>query len=468
MANRRLLHRRVGIALETVHAANLDAVSGQIAVHYERGGTIPEAIRYYQRAGDVERQLFANKEAIRLYEKGLALLETLPNSSERAEQELALQLPLSVTYRITKGYAAAEVGHSLGRARALCQQLGKTEMLGSVLWGLYAFNFVRSNLHEGLKLGQELLSIAQKLQNPTLSQQAQHALGTSLSSMGALEQGLEHLEQAVALDDAGQRHALVNLVGLDLGLFCRVWSAQIMWHLGYLDRSLQRTRDVLALVESLDHPYSRALAMAYATMTFQFSRNSRLAQKWAEATIKLCAEQGLGYYDSWATILLGWALAEQGLVAEGISRMHEGLAGFRATDTEARFPYYLALLAEAYGKNNQIDEGLKQLAEALAIAEKNSDHWHTAEVYRLMGELRLRSGETTEGEACFHKALEISRRQKAKIPELRATMSLARLWAQQSQQDKAREMLADIVDWFTEGANTVDLKEARDLLKELS
>ena len=237
---------------------------------------------------------------------------------------------------------------------------------------------------------------------------------------------------------------------------------------GYLDQALQRSQETLALAETLGHPFSQALAMAYAAMVFQFSRDDRLVEQWAQATIALSAEQGTGYYDSWATILYGWARAEQGSPAEGIDHMHKGLDDFRKMNVEARFPYYLTLLAEAYSIAGQTQEGLKRLRQAVDLAEKNSDNWYQAETYRLMGELTLRSGDAGAGEDYFHQALDISRRQKARTLELRATVSLARLWQQQSKQEKAHTLLVDIFNWFTEGFDTVDLKAARELMDELS
>jgi predicted ATPase len=467
-ANRRLLHRRVAGALETVHATNLDAVSAQIAGQYGGAGLQGQAIAYYQRAGEVAQQIYANQDAIQLYSKGLALLKTGPDTPGRAEQELALQIPLSIAHRITNGYGAAEVGQALSRARILCQQMGQSEQLGPVLWGLFGFNFVRSNLHETLNLGEELLAIAQKLQNSAIGQQAHHVLGCTLCSMGEFEQSRLHLEQGIALHDAEQHHAQVTLFGVDLGIFCQAWSTHTLWHLGYLEQSLQRSRETLALTQALGHPYSQALAMAYAAMLFQFSRDSSLVQEWAEAAIELCEEQDIAYYDSWATILRGWALAEQGLLTEGLDQMRQGLADFRRTDTEARMPYYLTLLAEAYGHAGQIQEGLQVLSEALDLAERNSDYWYNAGTYRLMGELMLRSGEDNQGEACFQQALDISRRQQARLLELRASVSLGRLWQQQGRPEKARPMLAEILNWFSEGFDTADLKDARALLEELS
>jgi adenylate cyclase len=176
----------------------------------------------------------------------------------------------------------------------------------------------------------------------------------------------------------------------------------------------------------------------------------------------------VGYYDNWATILHGWALAEQGSLVEGIDQMQQGLADFRGSSSEARLPYYLTLLAGAYGKAGQVQAGLKHLGEALDFAKKNNDDWYSAETHRLMGDLMLQSGEAEKAETCFQKSLDISRRQKARTLELRAAVSLARLWLEQDRPAKARNMLEGIFNWFSEGFDTVDLKIARQLIDELA
>ena len=467
-ANRRLLHRRIAGAMEIVHGANLDNFSQQIALQYEVAGVKEKAIAYYRRAGQVAQRIFANADAIQLYSSGLKLLETLPDNPKRAEQELILQRLLSIVHRNSKGYAATEVGQALSRARALCQQLDQADALGPILWGLFSFNYVRSDLRQARNLGEELLALARERQNPVFLQQAHHALGGTLCSLGEFEESKQHFEQGIALYDLSQHHAQVSLFGVDLGVFSQAWSTHSLWHVGYLDRALQRSDAAVTLAKSLGHPFSQALSMAYATMLFQFSRSSKLVKEWASATVDFCAKHGIGYYDNWATILHGWALVEQGSLSEGIDQMRTGLDNFRASNSEARLPYYLTLLAEAYGNAGQVQEGLKQLDEALGFVEKNNDNWYSAETYRLMGELMLQSGEAGRAETCFQNSLDISRGQKARILELRATVSLARLWVKQNRQKKARSMLKEILEWFSEGFDSVDLKVARKLIDELS
>jgi predicted ATPase len=237
----------------------------------------------------------------------------------------------------------------------------------------------------------------------------------------------------------------------------------------------------LARARELEHPFSLALALNYAAILHQFRREPRATHERTEVATMLCREQGFAYYLTWGPILQGWVLAEQGQDDEGMALMRQGVVSLQATGAQLRVPYYLALQAEACGKTGQIAAGLGLLAEALARARQKGEHWWEAEVYRLQGELLLRShGRGLEprvstlnprprspdaaAEVCFRQALLVAHQQQAKSLELRAAMSLCRLWQQEGKWDEARELLAPIYGWFTEGFDTADLQEAKALL----
>jgi predicted ATPase len=260
-----------------------------------------------------------------------------------------------------------------------------------------------------------------------------------------------------------------------------------LWLCGYPDRALKSVHDALALARELAHPYSLAWGLYIAAANHQFRREERAVHEWADAAISLATEQGFPLWVAMGAMLRGWALAEQGQGEEGIAQLRQGLAAYRATGAEEIRAYFLALLAEACGKAGQAEEGLSVLAEALAFVHDTRERFHEAELYRLKGELTLQQqvhapssefnvaslqhrtpNTQAEAEACFLKAIEIARRQQAKSLELRAVMSLARLWQQQGKKDDARQMLAEIYGWFTEGFDTKDLQEAKELLEELS
>jgi predicted ATPase len=214
---------------------------------------------------------------------------------------------------------------------------------------------------------------------------------------------------------------------------------------------------------------STALKHLHVTIGHQVRREGWATQERAETLIALCMEQGFPLYLAWATTLRGWALATQGQTAEGMAQMRHGIAAARATGAEGLVPYWLSLLAEACGHAEQIDEGLRLVAEALAVADHNAERWYEAELYRLQGKLLLARSphQHTEAEACFQRALDIAVAQHARSWELRAAMSLSRLWQQQGKQADARQLLAPIYGWFTEGFDTADMQEAKALLAEL-
>jgi predicted ATPase len=269
-----------------------------------------------------------------------------------------------------------------------------------------------------------------------------------------------------------QHHSLACLSGFpgDLGVFCLCFVAHTLWHLGYPDQAHTRISEALTLAQKLAHPYSLALALDYGAMLYQFRHDRHRAQASTEAAMTLCTEQGFAYYLAWGAIINGWALAAQQQGEEGVAQMRHGLAAIQATGAALRQPYYRGLLAEACGTVGQVEDGLTILAEVLAEVHRTGERWWEAELYRLKGELVLQqaAGRGDEAETCFRQALDVAHRQQAKSLELRAAMSLSRLWQRQGKRAEARELLAPIYGWFTEGFDTADLQEAKGLLDELS
>jgi predicted ATPase len=251
---------------------------------------------------------------------------------------------------------------------------------------------------------------------------------------------------------------------------CRAYVVQALWGLGYPDQALVRSHEALTIAQERAHPYSVAMARGWTAMIRQFRREGHPTQERAEATMTLCTEQGFPFYLALGAVLRGWALAEQGAGAESLEQICQGLAAWRATGAEACQTYLLVLLAEAQGKIGQAEAGLSVLAEALTLVDKTGERCWGAELQRLQGELRLQQAvpEALQAEACFRQALDVARRQQAKSLELRAAMSLARLWQQQGKQAEAQALLAPVYGWFTEGFDTADLQEAKALLDELA
>jgi predicted ATPase len=362
------------------------------------------------------------------------------------------------------------VEQAYARAQELCQQVGETPQHFPVLWGLWRFYNNRGEYQRARALGERLLRLAQQVHDAALLLEAHHALWTTLFYSGELASGRAHVEQGRALYDPQQHHAHVLLYGgHDPGVCCLFHGACVLWLLGYPEQALQSMHEALTLGQELAHPHSLAIALYFAAHLHQLRREGQAAQERAELEIALAGEQGSALELARGTILRGWALAWQGQGAEGLAQMCQGLSAHRATGREKERTYFLALLAEGYRGTGEVQEGLRVLAEALAAAHNSGERYCEAELHRLKGELLLlqSTDQHAEAEACFHHALAIARRQQAKSWELRAAMSLGRLWQQQGKHQDAYELLAPIYGWFTEGFDTADLQDAKALLEEL-
>ena len=251
-------------------------------------------------------------------------------------------------------------------------------------------------------------------------------------------------------------------------VLCLGYTAWMLWILGYPDQALRRSQEMLTYAQASSHAFSLARALFYAAVLHRYRREGAAAQEHAEAALAIMTEQGFAHHLGPATINRGWALAAQGQREEGLAQMHQGLAATRATGSRLALSAFLALLAEASGQSGQAEAGLRLLAEALAHVDHTGERYYEAEVYRIKGELLLQQAvpDAPQAEACFQQALAVARRQQARSWELRAAMSLSRLWQQQGKRAEARELLAPIYSWFTEGFDTPDLQEARALLEE--
>jgi predicted ATPase len=336
--------------------------------------------------------------------------------------------------------------------------------------GLWRFYLVRAEYQTARKLAEQCLSLAQGVHDPALLLGAHYALGATVYLLGELTPARTHLEQGLALYDRQQYHQLAFRYGMDLGVWCLSYVAWHYWLLGYPEQALTRSHEAVTLAQELSHPHSLASALDYAAFVHCYRREAHATQERAEAGMALASEKGFPQFVALGMIMRGWALAVQGQGEEGIAQLHQGLATYRAAGAEISRSRDLGLLAEAYGEAGQTEAGLTVLAEALAVVDNTGErHWE-AELYRLKGKLLLaRSAEKhPEAATCFHQALDIARQQQAKSLELRAALSLSRLWQQQGKRVEVRDLLAPIYGWFTEGFDTADLREAKALLEALA
>jgi predicted ATPase len=381
-----------------------------------------------------------------------------------------MQTTLGPAFMAIKGYATPEVAQVYTRARELCQQLGNTPQLFPVLRGLFVFYLGYGQLHTAQDLAEQLLHQAERQSEVAPQLLGHYLLGLALFCRGALVDAARHFEQTIAAYDFRRHRQLVHVYGIDLGVSVRGWMALSLWLLGYPDRALAQSQEAWSLAQELAHPYSLAAAQLLLAWLHQLRQEAQAAYDRAAASTALATQQGFPLFVAWGTVPQGWALTRQEQWAAGMATMREGLAAAVATGSEVLHPYFLALLAEAYGAAGQLAEGLRLLVEAQDVVACTGERFYEAELYRLTGMLQLAQAPAAHAEAETHMryALAITRRQHAKSLELRAAMSLSRLWQQQGKQAEAYALLAPIYGWFTEGFDTADLQEARALLQELT
>jgi class 3 adenylate cyclase/predicted ATPase/ABC-type transport system involved in cytochrome c biogenesis ATPase subunit len=442
-----------------------------VAHHYTEAGLAAPAVEYWQRAGLRAIEHSANPEAAQHLTKGLELLATLPETQARAQQELDLQLALGPALAATKSWATPEVEQLYARARVLCQQVGETPQLFPALRGLCWFYINRGALPTARELGEQLVArLGQHTAAPMLHLAAHAVLGSTLFHQGEYANAWTHLEQCIALADPTAQWALAFRQGDAPGVGGLAHAAPTLWCLGYPAQARRWSQATLALAQTLAHPYSLAVTQFWAAYLHHRYREVPAVQAQAEALLTLATAQGFSLYVGYAIWLRGWALAMQGQGEAGLAQMHRGLTAVLATGQMLAQPRCLVLLAEATGHTGQVAEGLRLLAEALTALEASGQGDLLAEAYRLQGDLLLRQAlpDVTQAEACFQEALAVARRQQAKSWELRAALSLSRLWQRQGKRTAARELLAPVYGWFTEGFDTADLREARALLAVLA
>jgi class 3 adenylate cyclase/predicted ATPase len=472
---RRQYHRQIAEALEQGLGRAAEARPELLAHHYTEADLKEPAIRQWQIAGHNAVQRSANAEAVSQLTKALELLNQMPVTPERFNQELALQLALGTPLVATRGIASPEVGKVYARARELCRQAGEAPQLFPVLWGLWVFYTARADHEVARELADQCLRLAEKARDPDLLLEAHHALGVTLTALAEFAPALEQLDQVIVNYDPVRHGSFGFLYGQDPKVACLAQSTWALWLHGFPDRALRRTDEAITLARELSHPYSLALALSFGAIVHQLNQDQSAVQECAEALIKLATEKDFAMWTPWGLVLRGWALSQSGESAEGICQIREGVAAFRATGAEVMVPYFLGLLADAYRKSGQAEEGLSVLAEAQAVIDRSRECWWESELYRLKGEFTLMRGggqnstlqDEKAAEQYFHQALNIATRQTARLLELRAAMSLSGLWQKQGKKAEARRMLLDIYGSLTEGFKTTDLQQTERLLEEL-
>lgn len=463
-ARRQQLHTAIARSLEAHFPEIAETQPELLAKHFSEAALAAEAVPHWLRAGQQALGRSANVEAVAHLSKGLKALEEVSESHARGQQEANLQIALAQALHAIKGQSAPEVERAYERARVLCERVDDATQLFRVLLGMF-------RIHGAGKRGQELVNqlhaIAQRQQDPELLLQAHMALGSCLCIVGRPVAARPHLEEAIARYTPRPHHSHVLRSGLDPGVVCLSRYSWVMWFLGYPDKALDKSEETLDLARERAHPHSLAMALHFAATLHQFRREVKEVEVLTEQTLSLTAEHGLVQWHAAGRFLQGWGYAMRGHGEDGLTRMREGLASYRATGATLDVPWYLGLLAEVCGAAGRVDEGIALISESLAAVD--DAHFYEADLHRILGELRLKEAEpdVARAEACFQQALGLARRHEAKSWELRAATCLARLWRQQGKRTDGQELMRDAYDGFEEGFDTADLREEKALLDTL-
>jgi DNA-binding SARP family transcriptional activator len=474
----------VGQEQELQQLGEISALAGQLAHHYERTGQKRKAIAYYHRAGERAVRHSAHEAAVGYLSQALNLLITLPNSTVRVQQEIELLLALGVPLLSLKGYAGPEVQRTYDRARQLCQVVEAGPELIMALFWLASYYATCGKLSAGLALGEEMLAIVQEYESDELQTILAHLMtGLPLFHMGRFSEAYLHFQQAAAAYRPHKHQALASRIGQDPGIASLIWLGQTNIHFGYLEQAQQFFQEALAQTEMVDHPYTLAFSLLMAGVTpNNYFKRYETALLYARSLVDLAQKEGFGYFQLLGMFYVGLhqvlqALANGGTqsdiqIKEGIAQMEQILVLARDSGSPLGMSSHLINLAAVYGQIGRIQEGLQLLDEAQTFVNRNGSHYFEPELVRVKGEL-LRHGsshliQAEAAEKCFWQAIKIAQKQQARHFELRATVSLCRLWQQQGKRSEAHAQLTAIYSWFTEGFAMPDLQEAQELLAELS
>jgi class 3 adenylate cyclase/predicted ATPase len=468
---RKTLHARIVETIENLFSERITEQAERLAHHALQGEVWEKALEYQHQAGKKAIARSANPQAVTYLEQALLALNHLPENRQTIKKALDIRVDLGPALIATNGFSAPQVKENYTRAHVLCDQFGETPQLFPVLWGLARMHDMKGELRVGAELGGQLLKLAQKAQDPELLLEAHHELWANLSALGELTTARLHVEQGFPLYDRQKHRQHAFLYGgHDPGVCCVFHAADLLWQLGYPDQALQKSRDSVIMARELTHWSTLSFALSFAAWFHQFRSDRQAVKAHVEEHIALATEHGFFAGRVHTEFLQGWLLAEEGNANAGITQMFENLVNQQTRRISLRFAHSAALLAEVLRKSGRTSEALNVVTEAIATSQRGGGRYYEAELHRIKGELLLaQSRRANEGaENCLIQAIKVASHQGAKALELRAAMSLSRLWYGQGEKGEARQLLGAIYGWFTEGFETADLKAAKALLEELS
>ncbi|MEZ0256725.1 MAG: SpoIIE family protein phosphatase [Chthoniobacter sp.] len=466
---RRQFHRQAGEVMEQRFPLSAETQPELLAHHFTEAGVLQKAVQYWLEAGRRSHDRFANVEAISHLKRGLELLQLLDDSPTRDALELDLLGPLGTSYIAARGYAAPEVGPVFHRARELAERVGQPIQAFTMMRGHFAYHIVRGDFRLCTELAGRAVEFARLVHDPGIMMEALFLQGLTLLYRGDFVGAHDCCAQALAEYDDRERTAFWALrTGEDSGVAHRCYLALALWHTGSPAHALEANREARELARSLLHPFSLEYALHHTGWLHQHCRLGAATQAAGEEEMRIATEQGFLFWHASGTLYSAAGRLLRGRLEEGLQMLQKGLEAYRATGAGLGLTYYLGILGEALMQAGRFDEARLSLQEALGFVEKNDERFHEAELHRLCGELHLAAAnEEAAAEGKFQRAITIAREQRSRAWELRATMSLARLWHRQGRRHEASTALNSAVEGFVDGFDTPDLADATALLREL-
>jgi predicted ATPase len=464
---RQQLHAQVAEALEAQSPELMDTQPELFAQYYAEAGLVEKSAICWGKAGRKSASRSAMVEAAAQFQKGLFQLALLPDNPERQQRELVFLEGLGAALQSIKGYGAPETGQIFARARKLWEQLGFPSEFLQIPYGQSRHHMARGELDRAQWLAEDLLRLSLQRDDSAGLVLGHLASGRNQFIGGRFASARSHLEEVLVLYDPISHGALADQTGTHLHVVAQAHLKIALFALGFPDQAMAQSSAAIAAARRLAHPPSLAASLTLGNILLSLVGDNGALDERASQLVAVATEQGFPFRRAMGTICRGWVKVKNGDVAEGMLLLRSGSAAYRATGAEVWVPYYVALSAGAYEIAGQIEESLTLLNEAFQIVERTGERWYEAELHRHKGQLLLRQGHAEAAEDLYRKALGIAVEQEAKLWELRAAVSLARLWRDQGRSTDARGLLAPVYGWFTEGFDTPDLKKAKALLDEL-
>ena len=465
---RRVLHARIAKTLESRFAERVTMEPELLAYHYEQAGLAGPAVDYWHRAARRDAERSANIEALSHFHRALDLLKNLPPGPERNALELELLLARGAPLLSVKGYASDDMEHNYRRAKELLQEHSDSVHQFRAIWGLWVFHMFRGQLANARGLAEDQLALAHREQSSDLLVEAHRFVGTTYFYLGRFDEARTHLLTAKSLYEPNQHRAHALLYGQDPGITARILLARTLWILGEVVQAETVALEALGMARELEHPYTLVFVLVYLSWIYSTLHNAKRTLELAAEAIVVSTRYSFELGLAWATTSQGWALAETGH-EDGLGTLLHGLAATRVTGARVNNTLILALLADIYLRHKHIDEALATIEDAQKLAVTQGEVFWQAELLRLKGELLLGQSDpwVQAAEECFCEALKIAQGQHAKMHELRAATSLARLWKARNKVDEATRILHSVCAKFHEGVVNPDLSEAKTVLLEL-